>query len=63
MGRQDAYCELHINSWDAAAAVLLVEEAGGWTNEFLTEACLTRGNRVIACTPHLRVALERAMDV
>jgi myo-inositol-1(or 4)-monophosphatase len=63
MGRQDAYCELHINSWDAAAAVLLVEEAGGWTNEFLTQECLTGGNRVIACTPHLRAALEGAMDV
>jgi myo-inositol-1(or 4)-monophosphatase len=62
MGRQDAYCELHINSWDAAAAVLIVEEAGGWVNEFLTEECLTKGNRVIACTPKLRAVLERAMD-
>jgi myo-inositol-1(or 4)-monophosphatase len=63
MGRQDAYCELHINAWDAAAAVLLVEEAGGWTNEFLTEECLRNGNRVIACTPKLRAVLEDAMDV
>ena len=39
-GRQDAYCELHINAWDAAAAVLLIEEAGGWTNDFLTAQCL-----------------------
>jgi myo-inositol-1(or 4)-monophosphatase len=62
-GRQDAYCELHINAWDAAAAVLLVEEAGGWTNEFLTEACLRNGNRVIACTPTLRAVLEDARDV
>jgi myo-inositol-1(or 4)-monophosphatase len=63
MGRQDAYCELHINSWDAAAAVLLVEEAGGWTNDFLTTECLKAGNRVIACTPALRAVLEVAMDV
>lgn len=63
MGRQDAYCELHINSWDAAAAVLLVKEAGGWTNDFLTEECLRSGNRVIACTPHLHAVLEEAMDV
>jgi myo-inositol-1(or 4)-monophosphatase len=62
-GRQDAYCELHINSWDAAAAVLLVREAGGWTNDFLTPDCLAKGNRVIACTPGLRDVLERAMDV
>ncbi|HTJ92114.1 MAG TPA: inositol monophosphatase family protein [Pararobbsia sp.] len=62
MGRQDAYCELHIHSWDAAAGVLLVEEAGGWTNDFLTEDCLQHGNRVIACTPALRHVLESAMD-
>lgn len=63
MGRQDAYCELHINAWDAAAAVLLVTEAQGWTNDFLTEHCLEHGNRVIACTPKLRTALEDAMAV
>ena len=63
MGRQDAYCELHINAWDAAAAVLLIEEAGGWTNDFLTEECLRKGNRVMGCTPGLRKAIESAMDV
>ncbi|TAL94849.1 MAG: inositol monophosphatase [Paraburkholderia sp.] len=62
-GRQDAYCELHINAWDAAAAVLLIEEAGGWTNDFLTQACLQHGNRVIGCTPKLREVLEEAMRV
>jgi len=62
-GRQDAYCELHINAWDAAAAVLLIEEAGGWTNDFLTPQCLEQGNRVIGCTPALREALVAAMDL
>lgn len=61
-GRQDAYFELHINAWDAAAAVLLVEEAGGYVNDFLTPECLTRGNRVFACTPKLRDALQGAID-
>jgi len=60
-GRQDAYCELHINAWDAAAAVLLIEEAGGWTNDFLTPECLASGNRVIGCTPALREPLLAAM--
>jgi myo-inositol-1(or 4)-monophosphatase len=63
MGRQDAYCELHINSWDAAAAVLLVEEAGGWANDFLTAECLRNGNRVMVCTPALREHIERAMEI
>ncbi len=61
-GRQDAYCELHINAWDAAAAVLIVREAGGWTNDFLTEDCLVHGNQVIACTPALRDHLVGAMQ-
>src|SRR5262249_9378906 len=29
-GRIDAYCELHMNSWDAVAGLLLVQEAGGF---------------------------------
>lgn len=61
-GRQDAYFEQHINAWDAAAAVLLVEEAGGYVNDFLTPECLERGNRVFACTPKLREALQAAID-
>lgn len=61
MGRQDAYCELHINAWDAAAAVLIVQEAGGWTNPFLTPECLQRGNEVIACTPQLHNVIEKSM--
>ena len=34
-GRFDGYWERHINSWDAAAGLVLVREAGGWTNDFL----------------------------
>jgi myo-inositol-1(or 4)-monophosphatase len=52
-GRIDAYCELHINSWDALAGLLLIEEAGGWINDFLGGEGLTRGNPVLACTPQL----------
>jgi myo-inositol-1(or 4)-monophosphatase len=52
-GRMEAYCELHINSWDALAGLLLVEEAGGWTNDFLAGQGLTEGNPVLACTPEL----------
>ena len=53
-GRNDGYLELHINAWDALAGLLLVEEAGGWTNDFLAGDGLTRGNIVIAATPELR---------
>ena len=33
-GRVEAYCELHINAWDCAAGIVLVREAGGFTNDF-----------------------------
>jgi myo-inositol-1(or 4)-monophosphatase len=53
-GINDAYVELHINSWDALAGILLVREAGGWTNDFLAGNGLANGNRIIAATPELQ---------
>lgn len=52
-GLSDGYVELHINAWDALAGLLLVREAGGWTNDFLADDGLTRGNVVVACTEEL----------
>jgi len=46
-GRSEAYCELHINAWDCAAGILLVREAGGYTNDFFAGEGLTKGNPVI----------------
>jgi myo-inositol-1(or 4)-monophosphatase len=52
-GRIEAYCELHINSWDALAGILLVEEAGGTVNDFLANDGLANGNPVLACAAGL----------
>jgi myo-inositol-1(or 4)-monophosphatase len=62
-GRIDAYCELHINSWDALAGLLIVEEAGGWTNDFLAKDGLRNGNPVLACTPELADRLVAATGI
>ncbi|HVY00448.1 MAG TPA: inositol monophosphatase family protein [Pseudorhodoplanes sp.] len=62
-GRSDAYCELHINSWDALAALLLVEEAGGYVNDFLAHDGLRRGNAVLGCTPAISRIVLRAMKL
>ncbi len=56
-GRIDGYCELHMNSWDALAGIVLVREAGGWTNAFLERSGLTNGNPILACTPELKACL------
>jgi myo-inositol-1(or 4)-monophosphatase len=60
-GRAEGYAELHINSWDALAALLMVQEAGGWTNDFLANDGLAHGNPVLAATPALKDALIAAM--
>ena len=62
-GRTHGYCELHINSWDTLAGLLLVREAGGWTNDFLAGEGLERGNAVLACTPGLKDALVAVTGV
>src|SRR5262245_60446237 len=62
-GRTHGYCELHINAWDVAAGLLLVGEAGGWTNDFWAGEALAKGNPVLACTPGLREALVAVTGV
>src|SRR5262245_45676179 len=62
-GRTHGYCELHINSWDTLAGLLMVREAGGWTNDFLASNGLERGNAVLACAPGLKDALVAATGV
>jgi myo-inositol-1(or 4)-monophosphatase len=62
-GRTHGYCELHINSWDTLAGLLLVREAGGWASDFLAGNGLTRGNAVLACAPALKEALVAATGV
>lgn len=62
-GRIDAYAELHINSWDCMAGLLLVEEAGGRINDFLAGNALRAGNPVLACAPGIAASVERATAI
>lgn len=56
-GRLLGYLEPHINSWDCLAGILLVEEAGGVTNDFLSGDALHTGNPILATTPALHEEL------
>ncbi|WP_369673538.1 inositol monophosphatase family protein, partial [Klebsiella pneumoniae] len=47
-GQLHADYEAHMNSWDALAGMLLIEEAGGTCKAFLANAGLRRGNLVLA---------------
>jgi myo-inositol-1(or 4)-monophosphatase len=62
-GRIEGYCELHMNSWDALAGLLLIEEAGGWINDFLANDGLRAGNPVLGCTPALKELVAEAMGL
>jgi myo-inositol-1(or 4)-monophosphatase len=63
-GRSDGYVELHMNSWDALAGLLLVEEAGGRTYDFLSgDDALREGNAVLGCTPALWELIAAAMKL
>lgn len=62
-GRVEAYCELHINSWDCAAGMLLVREAGGFTNDFFAGDGLNSGNALIATNAALGQPLSRVIGI
>ena len=47
-GRLIGYFEPHINAWDTAAGIILINEAGGKTNDFLQNDGLINGNYILA---------------
>jgi myo-inositol-1(or 4)-monophosphatase len=60
-GRFDGYWERHLNSWDAAAGLCLVSEAGGYINDFLAGDGLTKGKEMLAVTPELVAPIKRLL--
>ena len=62
-GRLDGFWEVHINSWDVAAGLCIVKEAGGQINDFLSDDGLTKGNPVLATTPHLYAPLSTLLKM
>lgn len=61
-GRLDGYWNSHLNPWDVLAGQLLVQEAGGWSSDFLAEDGIKKGNSILACTPALQEALQTATE-
>ena len=60
-GRLDGYAERHLYAWDVLAGLLLVEEAGGRVNAFLTGDAMVAGNDTLAATPALYAVLVEAL--
>jgi len=61
-GRLDGYLERHINSWDAAAAIVIAREAGCWTNAFDSGDWLARGNPIGVGAPALAAQLTALLE-
>lgn len=62
-GRSDGYAEIHMNSWDCLAGLLLVEEAGGHVCPFLRLGTLEAGGPVLAAAPRISSVLSRATEI
>ncbi len=62
-GRTEGYAELHINSWDCAAGLLLVAEAGGRVNDFFAGDGLLAGNPILATNAALAEPLAAAAGI
>ena len=62
-GRVEAYCELHINAWDCAAGIVLVREAGGFTNDFFAGDGVKAGNPLIATNAALCAKLAAVIGI
>ncbi len=57
-GRYIGFYESHVNSWDVLAGLLLVHEAGGWSNDFLANNGLQTGNPVVTGGPGIEAELR-----
>jgi len=55
-GRMDGYAELHINLWDCAAALAVLQEAGAVTANFLPRG-VQGGAPILAAAPGVAAAL------
>lgn len=62
-GRMDIYFEITVNSYDIAAGILLVEEAGGITSKYDGSTdCLSKPISIVAANKHLHPQALRVIQ-
>jgi len=62
-GRSDAYVELHLNLWDVAAALAILNEAGASVSLFMAGDGAATGNPILAAAPGIAAALSTATQI
>jgi myo-inositol-1(or 4)-monophosphatase len=60
-GRLIGYIEEHINAWDCLAAMLVIQEAGGLTSDFIADNGLAHGGPLVAGSPGIFTKLQAIM--
>lgn len=60
-GRLIGYLEPHLNSWDGAAGVAIVQAAGGQVNDWFSMETLLTGAPIVAAPPALYPSLARVL--
>ena len=61
-GRFDAFWEFKLHSWDVAAGLLIVEEAGGRCSDTAGNPPPRSGNETIASNGHLHEAILELLE-
>ena len=61
-GRTDGYGEVHINSWDVLAGLVIAREAGALINDFCSGPWVTEGNPILCSTPGIARDLENVFE-
>ncbi len=61
-GRYLGFMEAHINAWDILAGLVLVEEAGGYCNDFFDGKGLLEGNAILASAAGVKDTMIEITD-
>lgn len=61
-GRTDGYGEVHINSWDVLAGLVIAREAGALINDFCTGPWVTNGNPIVCAAPGIARDFEKVFE-
>lgn len=62
LGRADAFYEAHLNSWDAMAGILLMQEAGGKVDHPPITEFVSEGGAVFASNPQIHEKIQPLID-
>ena len=60
-GRYEGFFEFNLNSYDVAAGILLVREAGGHVSQFLKEGDPLFGREIVASNGHLHTEMQQTI--